>query len=1441
MFSICKQIHPATGIEHAISSHFFNSTEVNLVTAGSNILKVYSIRPEFDYQNRKYEINMSKMKLECLAKYTVHGNIMSLQNVSLSGSHRDALLLSFRDAKLSVVQHDPDTYELKTLSLHYFEEDEIKAGWNSNFYIPTVRVDPDNRCAVMLAFGKQLVVLPFRKDNTLDEIELADVKPMKKTPTQLVTKTPILASYIIALKDMDEKIDNVIDFQFLHGYYEPTLLILFEPVRTFSGRIAVRSDTCTLVALSLNIQQRVHPIIWTVTSLPFDCLRVMAIEKPIGGCLVFAVNSLIYLNQSVPPYGVSLNSTADHSTSFPLKPQDGVKISLDAAQITFIDSDKLVLSLKTGELYVLTLCVDSMRSVRNFHFNKAASSVLTSCICVCQNEYIFLGSRLGNSLLLRFREEDENTIITIDDIADNEPEIPQQQPKEKRLRMEEEELEVYGSGKKTSVQLTKFVFEVCDSLLNIGPIGFMTLGARINDSENVEANREDEQKKNNLELITSSGHGKNGALCILAYSIKPQMITSFELPGCIDLWTVFETDKQKAGRKDFNHHDFMILTQKNKTLVLQTGNEINEIEHTGFCTDLPTIYVGNLGNNRFIVQVTVKTIRLLQSTRLIQNIPLDVGSPITQVSLVDPYVCIRAENGQVITLALRETRGVPRLAINKNTVSSTPTVISLSVFKDTSGLFTSKLDDFTIGPGATFGATTGVGYSLKPEPNMKVEDEEDLLYGEGGSSFKMNTMADMAKKSKSKNIEWWERFLHPIKITYWLCLSRENGNLEIYSMPDLKLVYLISNIGNGSKCLIDAMEFVPINFASNQPDSKPIKDANRHEDILNIGQSNNMTVPAVEILVTSLGNSQRNRPLLFVRTNTDLIIYHVYRYTKGHIKIRFRKIYHDVLMRKNKIEKQEINLDDDENPNEINTNKLNKMKYFENISGLNGVAICGDYPRFVFMTSRGELRVHRMNTEVTFQSFTPFNNINCPNGFVYFDETNDIKISVLPTYLTYDSTWPVRKVPLRCTPRQIQYHRENHVYCVVTQTEEETNKYFRFNGEDKELTEENKGERFIYPTASKFSVVLVTPNTWEIIPDASIDLDPWEHVTAFKIVSLAYEGTRSGLKEYLCVGTNFNYSEDITSRGKIMIYDIIEVVPEPGKPLTKFKLKEIYIKEQKGPVSAITHTLGFLVTAIGQKVYLWQLKDNDLIGVAFIDTDIYVHKIVSIKSLILIADVYKSVSILRFQEEYRTLSLVARDFQPLNVFDIEFMVDNQNLGFLVTDAEENFIIYMYQPEARESMGGQKLLRKADYHFGQRVNTMFRMQCSQNPADVRQIYGRPQFNFQNRHIVIFGTLDGALGYCLPLPEKTYRRLFMLQNVLFTHNEHIAGLNPKAFRTIRSSRKLQANPARCIVDGELIYAYLQLPFVEKIEVAKKIGTKVEELYADLKEIEQISIVF
>lgn len=1123
MFSIARVTHPATGIEHSITCHFFNNAEQSLVTAGANVLKVYRLVPEADPNNtteRYTDRRPPNMRLECLASYTFFGNIMSLQKVSLAGSPRDALLISFSDAKLSVVQHDPDTFELKTLSLHYFEEEDMRGGWTGHYHIPIVRVDPDNRCAVMLVYGKKLVVLPFRKDSSLDEIEMQDVKPMKKTPVQLMARTPILASYIITLRDLDEKIDNVIDIRFLHGYYEPTLLILYEPARTFPGRIAVRQDTCTLVALSLNIQQRVHPVIWTVSNLPFDCQKVIPLEKPIGGCLVMCINSLIYLNQSVPPYGVSLNSSADHSTSFPLRPQDGIKITLDCANWAFIDTDKIALSLQNGELYVLTLCADSMRSIRNFHFQKAASSVLTTCIAVCQSEYLFLGSRLGNSLLLHFKEKDESTVITIEDTEVNEEEVI------KRPRLEQEEFEVYGSMIKTSVQLSSYVFQVCDSILNIGPLGKMAVGQRINEDDDEEVNQETDDSiyKVDLEILASSGHGKNGALTVLQSSIKSQVITNFSIAGSLDVWTVADESGRKIDRLEDSNHAYMILTQENSTMVLQTGQEINEIQNTGFTCNLPTIYVGNVGQNRFIVQVTTKSVRLLQGIRIIQNIPIDVGHPITTVSIADPYVCLRSENGQVITLALRDTKGMSRLAVNKNTINPSPPVIGLCCYRDVSGLFTTKIDAFNDLTGDANLYSSGFG-AMKSEKVLKVEDEEELLYGEVGEKIKMNSIVDIARVNRSRTSDWWRRMIQPIKPSFWVFITRDNGNLEIYSMPDLKLVYLINNVGNGNHYLSDSMEFVPvIPGGKREPGT-----ADPMDQFKSYGVSQEGTMPR-EVLVCGLGHCG-NRPLLFIRLDNEILIYSVFRYGKGHLKIRFRKLQHDLLYCPTRSGGIEDITDDDRF--KVTGKNTPKLRYFMNVANMNGVAVCGEQSYFIFLTYRGELRVHRLYNGQSMKTFAAFNNINCPNGFLYFDNENELEIAILPTYLTYDSHWPIRKIPMRCTPAHVVYHREHKVYGVVLNHQEVSNKYFRFNGEDKEIIEENKGERFLYPLVDKFEVVLLTPETWEIVPETSIELEEWEHVISFKNVSLTYEGTLSGLKEYICVGTNYTYSEDITSRGRV--------------------------------------------------------------------------------------------------------------------------------------------------------------------------------------------------------------------------------------------------------------------------------------------------------------------
>lgn len=116
-----------------------------------------------------------------------------------------------------------------------------------------------------------------------------------------------------------------------------------------------------------------------------------------------------------------------------------------------------------------------------------------------------------------------------------------------------EELEVYGNEKQASLQITSYNFEVCDSLLNIGPCGNVSLGEPAFLSEEFASNQDLD-----VELVTTAGYGKNGALCVLQHSIKPQIVTTFTLPGCVNMWTVCKNDEK---------HAFLILSQEDSTMV----------------------------------------------------------------------------------------------------------------------------------------------------------------------------------------------------------------------------------------------------------------------------------------------------------------------------------------------------------------------------------------------------------------------------------------------------------------------------------------------------------------------------------------------------------------------------------------------------------------------------------------------------------------------------------------------------------------------------------------------------------------------------------------------------------------------------------------------------------------------------------------------------------
>ena len=85
---------------------------------------------------------------------------------------------------------------------------------------------------------------------------------------------------------------------------------------------------------------------------------------------------------------------------------------------------------------------------------------------------------------------------------------------------------------------------MCDSLLNIGPCGQVAMGEPAFLSEAFNSSIPDPD----IELVTTAGHGKNGALCLLQQSVRPQV--RFVRKICINV----KKRKKNKLREYFNQN-----------------------------------------------------------------------------------------------------------------------------------------------------------------------------------------------------------------------------------------------------------------------------------------------------------------------------------------------------------------------------------------------------------------------------------------------------------------------------------------------------------------------------------------------------------------------------------------------------------------------------------------------------------------------------------------------------------------------------------------------------------------------------------------------------------------------------------------------------------------------------------------------------------------------
>jgi cleavage and polyadenylation specificity factor subunit 1 len=289
-------------------------------------------------------------------------------------------------------------HALTTLSIHYYERDSYKSAF-SDSVVPHLLKDHHSRCLILRFYTDTYAVLPLRQpDDDWDD----------SLPTDL--EKPYYPSFVVTGPQLAESLSHILDEAFLHEYREPTIAILYSGAQTSTGLLDHRKDTVALIAITLDLQQRASTTIFSVTDLPYDCYRILALPGPVGGVLILGANQLIHVDQAARCVALGVNLYARHTTEFPMLHRPELKLRLEGAVPVALENDEgdVLLALRDGSFAKVRFVRDG-RNVTDIEFEMVEFTSLPgvaiagfSCAAHLNDERIFLGSTTGDSVLLGY-------------------------------------------------------------------------------------------------------------------------------------------------------------------------------------------------------------------------------------------------------------------------------------------------------------------------------------------------------------------------------------------------------------------------------------------------------------------------------------------------------------------------------------------------------------------------------------------------------------------------------------------------------------------------------------------------------------------------------------------------------------------------------------------------------------------------------------------------------------------------------------------------------------------------------------------------------------------------------------------------------------------------------------------------------------------------------
>jgi cleavage and polyadenylation specificity factor subunit 1 len=358
------------------------------------------------------------------------------------------------------------------------------------------------------------------------------------------------------------------------------------------------------------------------------------------------------------------------------------------------------------------------------------------------------------------------------------------------------------------------------------------------------------------------------------------------------------------------------------------------------------------------------------------------------------------------------------------------------------------------------------------------------------------------------------------------------------------------------------------------------------------------------------------------------------------------------------------------------------MRAISNLGGYSTVFLPGGSPSFIVKSAKSTPKVINLQG-LGVRGMSSFHTAGCDRGFIYADVEGVARVSQFPSNNNLSELGlPLQKVELGEAVHAVTYHPPMECYVVGTSTRAG----FELPKDDDHHRDWAKEDISFKPTMEQSYLKLINPVNWSVID--TIELEPYEIIMCIKTLNLEISESTNERKQLVTVGTAISKGEDLPIKGRIYVFDVVSVVPEPDRPETNKRLKQIAKEDvARGAITGVSEigTQGFMLVAQGQKCMVRGLKeDGTLLPVAFMDMNCYVTTVKELPGtgLCLFADAAKGVWFAGYTEEPYKMILFGKSGKNMEIVAADLLPDGKELYMVAADADCGLHVMQFDPERK---------------------------------------------------------------------------------------------------------------------------------------------------------------